>query len=152
MATMADDTGMPDQPSAPDLPMSMTASMVLTSLPKDASQALKEVDSIDDFKGRKSTLPLSLELRCEAYKKRSILLIHDLILRTLVPVRFSALPSAPALGKQRVFKISASQRFETVVNFLRKKLGIRENETLFCYVNSVFAPGLDEGVGNLFRV
>lgn len=23
---------------------------------------------------------------------------------------------------------------------------------LFCYVNSVFAPGLDEGVGNLWRV
>lgn len=23
---------------------------------------------------------------------------------------------------------------------------------MFCYVNSVFAPGLDEGVGNLWRV
>jgi len=23
---------------------------------------------------------------------------------------------------------------------------------VFCYVNSVFAPGLDEGVGNLWRV
>lgn len=35
--------------------------------------------------------------------------------------------------------------------FLRKKLGA-ENGAVFCYVNSVFAPGLDEGVGNLWRV
>ena len=34
--------------------------------------------------------------------------------------------------------------------FLRKKLGA-ENGAVFCYVNSVFAPGLDEGVGNLWR-
>lgn len=26
------------------------------------------------------------------------------------------------------------------------------NESVFCYVNSVFAPGLDEGVGALWRV
>ena len=62
--------------------------------------------------------------------------------------------------------MSASNTFATVVKFLRKKLygaatedggggggkeGVR-HESLFCYVNSVFAPGLDEGVGNLFRV
>lgn len=35
--------------------------------------------------------------------------------------------------------------------FLRKKLGA-ENGAVFCYVNNVFAPGLDEGVGNLWRV
>lgn len=34
-----------------DLPLSMTASVILTNLPKDASQALKEVDDIDDRKG-----------------------------------------------------------------------------------------------------
>lgn len=111
---------MPDQPTEPDLPMSMTASMILTSLPKDATQALKEVENID------------------ADKK--------------VTIRFSALPGAPNLGKQKAFKISASQRFEAVVSFLRKRLGLKENEALFCYINSVFAPGLDEGVGNLWRV
>lgn len=39
-----------------DLPMSMTASVILTNLPKDASQALREVEEIDDRKGR--ALPL----------------------------------------------------------------------------------------------
>ena len=54
--------------------------------------------------------------------------------------------------KNRVFKISASQKFETVVKFLRKKLDCKETDSVFCYVNSVFAPGLDEGVGGLWRV
>ncbi|KAL2426301.1 Ubiquitin-like protein ATG12 [Exophiala dermatitidis] len=101
-----------------DLPMSMTASVILTNLPKDAGQALKEVDEIDNHK---------------------------------VSVRFQPIGSAPIL-KQRLFKISASSKFSVVLNFLRKKLGIKEGDGLFLYVNSVFAPGLDEGVGNLFRV
>ncbi|GCB20663.1 ubiquitin-like protein ATG12 [Aspergillus awamori] len=67
-----------------------------------------------------------------------------------VTVRFQPLPSAPIL-KNRVFKISASQKFETVVKFLRKKLDCKESDSVFCYVNSVFAPGLDEGVGGLWR-
>lgn len=51
-----------------------------------------------------------------------------------------------------MFKVSASQKFETVVKFLRKKLDCKESDSVFCYVNSVFAPGLDEGVGGLWRV
>lgn len=68
-----------------------------------------------------------------------------------VTVRFQPLASAPIL-KTKVFKISASQKFETVVNFLRKRLGCKDTDSVFCYVNSVFAPGLDEGVGGLWRV
>jgi hypothetical protein len=51
-----------------------------------------------------------------------------------------------------VFKVSASQKFETVVKFLRKKLDCKDTDSVFCYVNSVFAPGLDEGMGGLWRV
>lgn len=68
-----------------------------------------------------------------------------------VTVRFQPLPSAPIL-KNRVFKISASQKFETVVKFLRKKMDCKDTDSVFCYVNNVFAPGLDEGVGGLWRV
>ena len=68
-----------------------------------------------------------------------------------VTVRFQPLPSAPHL-KNRVFKISASQKFETVVKFLRRKLDCKETDSVFCYINSVFAPALDEGVGGLWRV
>ena len=68
-----------------------------------------------------------------------------------VPIRFQAVGSAPIL-RQKVFKVSASQKFETVVNFLRRKLECGPSDSVFLYVNSVFAPGLDEGVGNLYRV
>lgn len=89
-------------------------------------------------------------------------------------IRFQPVGSAPPL-RQRVFKISAANRFESVVAFLSRKLRALERADanvgggfgtgglgagegglgtggVFCYVNSVFAPGLDEGVGGLWRV
>lgn len=65
-------------------------------------------------------------------------------------VRFVPLGSAPAL-KRSVFNIGATNRFETVVTSLRKKLGVAAHESVICYVNNVFAPGLDEGVGGLWK-
>ncbi|KAJ5383606.1 Autophagy-related protein 12 [Penicillium concentricum] len=108
---------IPDDDHGADLPMNMSASVMLTNLPQDAHRALADVESIDSGK---------------------------------VTVRFQPLPSAPIL-KNRVFKVSASQKFETVVKFLRKKLDCKETDSVFCYVNSVFAPGLDEGMGGLWR-
>ncbi|USW48185.1 Putative ubiquitin-like protein Atg12 [Septoria linicola] len=67
-----------------------------------------------------------------------------------VTIRLSPLPNTPQL-KQPRFKCSSSQRFEHIVRFLRRKLALNDHESVFCYVNSVFAPGLDEGVGNLWR-
>ncbi|KAH7093009.1 ubiquitin-like protein ATG12 [Paraphoma chrysanthemicola] len=66
-----------------------------------------------------------------------------------ITVRLQPIGSAPHLN-QRVFKLSTNQRFETIVKFLRKKLGVKEHESVFCYVGSVFSPALDEGVGNLW--
>ncbi|PGH11151.1 ubiquitin-like protein ATG12 [Polytolypa hystricis UAMH7299] len=110
-------TPIPDEEHGADLPLTMSASVVLSALPKDAHQALADVDAIDSGK---------------------------------VTVRFHPLPSAPIL-RNRVFKVSASQKFETVVKFLRKKLDCKDTDSVFCYVNSVFAPGLDEGIGGLWR-
>lgn len=73
-------------------------------------------------------------------------------------IRFQPVGSAPHL-KQRIFKVSSANRFETVVSFLSKKLAAQARGAeegggggVFCYVNSVFAPGLDEGVGGLWKV
>ena len=88
-----------------------------------------------------------------------------------ITVRFHAIGDAPAL-KQKIAKVGAGSTFAVVVRFLRKRLYGAEGaaggkggegvtggggegngaDGLFCYVNSVFAPGLDEGVGNLWRV
>ena len=68
-----------------------------------------------------------------------------------INVRFRAVGSAPALEKQ-VCKISSTQRFEQVVAYLRKTLKVGQTDSVFLYVNSSFAPALDEVVGNLHRV
>ncbi|KAF1956879.1 ubiquitin-like protein ATG12 [Byssothecium circinans] len=67
-----------------------------------------------------------------------------------VTIRLQPIGSAPQL-KQRVFKISANQRFEVIVRSLRKKLGVKEHESVFCYIGNVFSPALDEVVANLWR-
>src|SRR5271163_867894 len=50
---------VPDEDHGVDLPMSMTASMILTHLPKDATQALADIESLDDRKGRPRQLLIS---------------------------------------------------------------------------------------------
>ncbi|PHH74005.1 hypothetical protein CDD80_3426 [Ophiocordyceps camponoti-rufipedis] len=67
-----------------------------------------------------------------------------------VVVRFKPVGAAPALA-QDLCKISAARRFEEVVRYLRRKLRCAETESVFLYVNSAFAPSLDEVVGNLHR-
>jgi len=68
-----------------------------------------------------------------------------------ITVRFKAVGSAPTL-RQQVCKISSSQRFEQVVAYLRRTLKVGHMDSVFLYVNSSFAPALDEVVGNLHRV
>jgi len=45
------DTPIPDDDHGADLPMNMTASVMLTGLPRDAHQALADVEAIDAGKG-----------------------------------------------------------------------------------------------------
>ncbi|KAJ3577461.1 hypothetical protein NPX13_g3105 [Xylaria arbuscula] len=107
-----------DRSESPELPLTMTASTVLTALPRDASSALATAGGFEQEK---------------------------------VLVRFKAVGAAPQL-KTEVRRISATQKFETVVTHLRKILALKPTDGLFLYVNSAFAPALDEIVGNLHRV
>ena len=68
-----------------------------------------------------------------------------------VVVRFKPVGSAPALAYD-VCKITAGRRFEEVVRYLRRKLRCKDTDSVFLYVNSAFAPSLDEVVGNLHQV
>ena len=119
-----------------EAPLTMAASVVLTNLPRDASKALETAGhlGIEKSKLRTCLLETSQHVNFAA-----------------VTVRLQPIGSAPHLN-QRVFKLSTNQRFETIVRFLRKRLGVKEHESVFCYVGSVFSPALDEGVGNLWTV
>ncbi|KPM42540.1 hypothetical protein AK830_g3979 [Neonectria ditissima] len=111
------DDGTPDRPASPDLPLTMSASVVLADLPRDASAALASAGTF---------------------------------LVDKVVIRFKPVGSAPALS-QDVCKISAARKFEEVVRYLRRKLKCRDSDSVFLYVNSAFAPSLDEVVGNLHQ-
>ncbi|KAK2599816.1 hypothetical protein N8I77_011539 [Diaporthe amygdali] len=110
-------------PSTPDLPLTMTASLVLTQLPRDAATALAEVGTTFG-PGR------------------------DKVIVRFKPVGGSAPPMPPRRERST---ISATSRFEAVVAYLRRTLKVAESDSLFLYVNSTFAPALDEVVGNLWR-
>lgn len=107
-----------------DLPLSMSTSTLLhpSNLPATTAQALAQIHETIDPASQKVT------------------------------IRFQALPGAPPpTPKWVAVKVSASQKFESIVAFLRKRLGVKGEDGLFVYVNKVFAPGLDEGVGGLWR-
>ncbi|EGD95070.1 hypothetical protein TESG_02563 [Trichophyton tonsurans CBS 112818] len=102
--------------------------------------------------GDPANLPMSTSMVLPVLPKSSHKALEEIeaLDNRKVTVRFLPMPSAPLL-QSKVFKVSASQKFETIVRFLRKKLGCKDTDSVFCYVNSVFAPGLDEGIGGLWR-
>ncbi|KAM0756560.1 autophagy protein 12 [Meredithblackwellia eburnea MCA 4105] len=67
-----------------------------------------------------------------------------------VVVRFKATGNAPIM-KQNFYKITASNRFQTVIAFLRKELGWKPSDPLFLYINASFSPAPDDSVANLFK-
>ncbi|KAL1919883.1 uncharacterized protein VTP21DRAFT_1815 [Calcarisporiella thermophila] len=67
-----------------------------------------------------------------------------------VVVRFRAIGNAPIM-KQNFYKITASNKFQAVIQFLRKELNYKPSDPLFLYINSAFSPAPDEIVGNLHR-
>jgi len=77
----------------------------------------------------------------EAYKRRD---------GSKVIVRFRAVGNAPIM-KQNYYKITASNRFQTVIQFLRKELGWKPTDPLFTYINMAFSPAPDDIVNNLFK-
>lgn len=52
------ETPIPDDDHGADLPMNMTASVMLTGLPRDAHQALADVEAIDAGKGMTEPAPV----------------------------------------------------------------------------------------------
>lgn len=165
-----------DSDSDPDagVPLTMTASVVLGSLPRDAKEALREARGKIETRGGsgggvggkvdKGSYCSSLffffvrghlHFHCfnlpEEKSIANILLMRKLT--GVVTVHFRPIGSAPSLPSHLVkSKITATQPFSAVVRFLRKRLKLKDSEGVFCYLHSCFAPGLDEAVGGLFDV
>lgn len=75
------DGPIPDDEHGADLPMNMTASVMLTGLPRDAHQALADVEAIDAGKGELRSIPdictsvYYFNHRCMLHTRRGILAI-----------------------------------------------------------------------------
>jgi ubiquitin-like protein ATG12 len=48
-------TPIPDEEHGADLPLTMSASVVLTGLPRDAHQALADAEAVDTGKGKSTS-------------------------------------------------------------------------------------------------
>jgi len=77
----------------------------------------------------------------EIYKKKDA---------SKVVVRFKAVGNAPIM-RQNFYKITASNRFQAVIQFLRKELGWKAGDPLFTYINLAFSPAPDDTVSNLYK-
>ncbi|KAF9648333.1 APG12-domain-containing protein [Thelephora ganbajun] len=77
----------------------------------------------------------------ETYKKKDV---------SKVVVRFKAVGNAPIM-RQNFYKITASNRFQAVIQFLRKELGWKAGDPLFTYINLAFSPAPDDTVSNLYK-
>ncbi|KAI9465823.1 putative ubiquitin-like modifier [Lactarius psammicola] len=77
----------------------------------------------------------------ESYKKKD---------SVKVVVRFKAVGNAPIM-KQNFFRVTVSNRFQAVIQFLRKELGWKTGEPLFTYINLAFSPAPDDTISNLYR-
>lgn len=103
-------------------PASLSASVVLSSLPTNATQVLERV--IQHTTTSSSSVKVTLRLR--------------------------PIGSAPSL-EQSVFRISGNQKFAALIKFLRKQLRCPPSQSIFCYINNSFAPPMDEPLINLYE-
>ncbi|KAJ1922651.1 Ubiquitin-like protein [Tieghemiomyces parasiticus] len=67
-----------------------------------------------------------------------------------VVIRFRAIGNAPIL-KRSFFKITSANKFQLVIQFLRRELNYKAADPLFVYISSAFSPSPDETVENLYR-
>uniref|UniRef100_A0A803LDE3 Ubiquitin-like protein ATG12 n=1 Tax=Chenopodium quinoa TaxID=63459 RepID=A0A803LDE3_CHEQI len=67
--------------------------------------------------------------------------------RPEIVIHLRATGDAPIL-KQQKFKVSGTDKFASVIDFLRRQL---HKDTLFVYINSAFSPNPDESVIDLYN-
>ena len=126
----------------------------------DIAEALDALETYKKKDVSKGTYPT--HLRAE---------ISDTLTRPpSVVVRFKAVGNAPIM-RQNFYKITASNRFQAVIQFLRKELGWKAGDPLVCskllwtrefltprfilqftYINLAFSPAPDDTVSNLYKV
>ncbi|KAF9175792.1 hypothetical protein BGX21_003952 [Mortierella sp. AD011] len=113
-----------------------------------SSETPPAADSAQEAFGSTSTTPALAEPSGPPASPTTVIANHKK--KDTSKVRFQAIGNAPIL-KQKVYTITASNKFMAVIQFLRKQLDYKHSDPLFLYVNSAFSPAPDEIVHNLFK-
>ncbi|KAG9306351.1 hypothetical protein G9A89_018234 [Geosiphon pyriformis] len=111
-----------------------------TSPPRSSSSSVNTNPSTSGSAEHTQTVPAPATT-FEKYKRKDT---------NKVVVRFRAIGNAPIL-RQNFYKITASNQFKAVIQFLRGQLDYKASDPLFLYINSAFSPAPDEIVANLHK-
>ncbi|KAG1785312.1 putative ubiquitin-like modifier [Suillus fuscotomentosus] len=103
-----------------------------------------------DDSGRQAALPWTPDVSESATEALQALDTYKKKDPSKVVVRFKAVGNAPIM-RQNFYKITASNRFQAVIQFLRKELGWKAGDPLFTYINLAFSPAPDDTVSNLYK-
>ncbi|KAL7004234.1 Ubiquitin-like protein [Cystobasidiomycetes sp. EMM_F5] len=121
--------------SLPSVPDGVASPSIAAALSAFSSLAVAGTSSI-------SSLPSEVAAAIDASRAQDA--------ATKVVILFQPTGSAPVL-KQKYRKITASNRFQAVIAFLRKELGWQPQDSLFLYINAAFSPAPDDTVANLYK-
>ncbi|KAF2858645.1 APG12-domain-containing protein [Piedraia hortae CBS 480.64] len=110
---------------------------------------INEEEEDDDETKATYALPLSASLILDSLPQHTSTAAETAgeIAHEKVTIKLIPLGNARTLATSK-FRCGRGQKFEAVVNFVRRRLDV---QAVHCYVNSAFAPAMDEGVGGLWR-
>lgn len=144
--------------SSPALPLPLSTSILLTQLPRDATTALQQAHATPTSLTR---TPPKVTVRFKAVGSAPIL--RQQVCKISATARFESVVTY--LGRMlRKTQQQQQQQMQMQPNQLPRDgspasdMAATANPAMqsaggvFCYVNSSFAPGLDEVVGNLYLV
>ncbi|RUS22882.1 ubiquitin-like autophagy protein Apg12-domain-containing protein [Endogone sp. FLAS-F59071] len=135
----------PAESQLPYMPSTTAPALPASSIPKSPNEVVAALKKKDTSKGVKYNTKSSTRFSLQNWQ-----FFFSPISDSLV-VRFRAIGNAPIM-KQNFFKINASNKFQAVIQFLRKELNYKGSDPLFLYINSAFSPAPDEIVSNLHKV
>ncbi|OAF66943.1 hypothetical protein A3Q56_05322 [Intoshia linei] len=66
-----------------------------------------------------------------------------------VDILLNATGDAPIM-KNKKWKLDRAKTIESILEFIRNYLDLKDDQSMFIYINQAFAPALDSTIGNLY--
>ncbi|GAC72986.1 protein conjugation factor [Moesziomyces antarcticus T-34] len=123
-----------------------------------ASPSAAALQALEQYKKKDSS---KVVVRFKAIGNAPIMKVRPSFLYATCPEPVSHRVCDPFAWQTNYFRITAFNRFQAVIQFLRKELNFKPTDSLvfspldvdaqFLYINASFSPAPDDTVGNLYR-